>query len=54
MQRIGKDATKEMGKTLEEISERISKKAVELASHAGRKTIKAKDIRLAFRDIVRE
>jgi len=39
---------------LEELAERVGKKAKDLASHAGRKTVKAEDVRLAVKEIIRE
>ncbi len=45
--RVSEDAKVALKDILEEIGERISKKANELAIHSGRKTIKAADIKLA-------
>jgi histone H3/H4 len=52
-ERISDDAADELRKVLEEVGERISKQAVELSSHAGRKTIKPEDIRFAAKNVVR-
>ncbi len=46
--RVGKDATEELRKTLEEFGVEISSIAVKLAEHAKRKTVTAEDIRLAL------
>ena len=45
--RGGDDAADELRIVLEGIGISISKQAVEFASHAGRKTIRAQDIKLA-------
>lgn len=47
------DAANELRRLLEEIAEKIAKHAVELSLHAGRKTIKSEDIRLATRNVLR-
>ena len=46
--RVGKDAKEVAAQILEELTEKIVKKAVLLAEHSGRKTVKAKDISLAY------
>ncbi len=46
--RASGDAVEEMASVLDEIGDEISRKAWELAAFAGRKTVKAEDVRLAF------
>jgi len=47
--RVGDDAVEELRKVLEEIAIYIGKDAVELASHARRRTVKLEDINLAIK-----
>ncbi len=45
--RVGNDASQEMASALEEIGANLAREAGEYARHAGRKTVKASDVRLA-------
>lgn len=46
--RASPDAVEELSRGLEEIGDEIARKAWELAAFAGRKTVKAQDVKLAF------
>ncbi len=45
--RVSEDAKAAMKETLEDIGEKIGQQAVRIAQHAGRKTVKGSDIKLA-------
>jgi len=47
--RVSHEAAEELAKVMEEKMMEIAEEAAELAKHAGRKTVLAEDIRLAFR-----
>ncbi|MBS3167305.1 NFYB/HAP3 family transcription factor subunit [Candidatus Woesearchaeota archaeon] len=47
--RVSDDAKEELRVILEEIASDISNQAIRAAKHAGRKTIKASDIKMASR-----
>ncbi len=49
--RISQDAKKTAADILEDLTEKLIHKANLLAENSGRKTIKAKDLRLAFRQL---
>ena len=52
-ERVSDDAANELRKILERVGENIAKQAVDLAFHAGRKTIKPEDIVLASKNYQR-
>lgn len=50
--RVSEPAAKALAKELEEIGIKIAKDAIEYAMHAGRKTVKKKDIEIAARKVI--
>jgi len=48
-ERVSEEAAKVLAEYLEEYAIELSKKANEFARHAGRKTVKAEDIKLAIK-----
>ena len=49
-ERVSDEASDTLRTILEEIANNISKTAIDLANHAGRKTIKSDDILLAYKN----
>ncbi|MBS3095352.1 NFYB/HAP3 family transcription factor subunit [Candidatus Woesearchaeota archaeon] len=47
--RVGNSAKEALRDILEEIGEQIGQKAVRLAHHSGRKTVKSDDIKIAYK-----
>ncbi|MCW4020246.1 MAG: NFYB/HAP3 family transcription factor subunit [Candidatus Bathyarchaeota archaeon] len=51
-ERVSESAAKEMGNVLEEIGIRIGKEAIDWSMHAGRKTVKAEDVKRAAEKVL--
>jgi len=52
-ERVSESAADELRGVLEEIGVKISKEAWDFAKHAGRKTVKAEDIKIAATKVVK-
>ncbi|MBD0359141.1 MAG: NFYB/HAP3 family transcription factor subunit [Nitrososphaeraceae archaeon] len=52
-ERVSDEAADELRKILEDIANRIARQAVDLSVHAGRKTIKSEDVRLAAKNVLK-
>jgi histone H3/H4 len=52
--RVSEAAAKELEKVLDEIGVKIAKEALDYATHSGRKTIKAKDIEIATKKVMKK
>ena len=46
-ERVSDESADELRRTIEEIAGGIAKNAIDMAYHAGRKTVKAEDVKLA-------
>ena len=52
--RVSEAAARELERVLDEIGVKIAKEALDYAIHSGRKTIKAKDIEIATRKVMKK
>ncbi len=50
--RVSEESAIALGKALEEIGVKVAKEALDYAKHAGRKTVKAKDIEIAAEKVM--
>jgi histone H3/H4 len=50
--RVSEESALAMGKALEEIGLKVAKEAIDYARHAGRKTVKARDIEIAAQKVL--
>jgi histone H3/H4 len=51
-ERVSESAAEELATVLEEIGIKIAREAIDFAMHAGRKTVKARDINIAAKKIM--
>ena len=51
-ERVSESASEELAKVLEEIGIKITEEAIDYAMHAGRKTVKDRDIEIAAKKII--
>jgi len=49
-ERVSPEAKRILAEKMEDLAEEYARKAVMLAKHAGRKTVMAEDVKLAFRE----
>ena len=52
-ERVSDESADELRRIIEEIAAVIAKNAVDMASHAGRKTVKAEDVKLGSRSFTK-
>jgi histone H3/H4 len=50
--RVSEESAIKMGDALEEVGIQIAKEAIDYARHAGRKTVKARDIEIAVKKVL--
>ena len=52
-ERVSDESADELRRIMEDIANEIAKNAVDMASHAGRKTIKGEDVKLASKSFTK-
>jgi len=52
-ERVSDESADELRRVIEDIADNIAKNAVDMASHAGRKTIKGEDVKLASKSFTK-
>jgi histone H3/H4 len=52
-ERVSDESAEELRKVVEEVASQVARQAIELAGHAGRHTVKASDVRLAAKMILK-
>jgi len=52
-ERVSDESADELRRIIEELAANIAKSAVEMSSHAGRKTIKSEDVKLASKPYIK-
>ena len=52
-QRVSDESADELRRIIEEIADAIAKSAVDMSIHAGRKTVKAEDVKLASKSFTK-
>lgn len=52
-ERVSDESADELRRIIEDIANNIAKNAVDMASHAGRKTIKGEDVKLASKSFTK-
>lgn len=52
-ERVSDESADELRRIVEELAANIAKSAVEMSSHAGRKTVKAEDVKLASKSYIK-
>ena len=52
--RVSDEAAKELREVLDEVGVKIAKEALDFTRHAHRKTVKAEDIQIAVRKVLKE
>lgn len=52
-ERVSESAAREMAKVLEELGMKIGREALDFAMHAGRQTVKGRDIEIAVKKVMK-